>query len=420
MAAIVADSARQALSLAGFTAAQLDQLARSGQVEPRITLHAPLAGTVIEKNVLLGDAVEEGTPLYTLADLSTLWVQAQVLEADLGVVKAGMAVEVGSVAYPAEIFYGTVDLLYPTLNTANRSVKARIVVSNKEGKLKPGMFVTAVLRAPVARCEAVADSGQPAAAPVARAAATVYTCPMHPEVVSDKPGDCPKCGMHLVKSQSAPPSGSVSVSKSVSGSVSESVSESVSGSKSGSVSESVSESVSGSKSGSVSVSESRSGSESNKKAPPPAASSEQWAEGYACPMHLDKLDPRPGICRVCNCGMKMTKWRVERVLAIPETAVIDTGTRQYVFVETEPGLFDARLVTLGPRAEAYYPVLSGLALGDKIAARGSFLIDAEARLNPSAFVEPHEEAPARAAAAPSPVPPPAPPSAPAGHEGHMH
>ncbi|MGD0090621.1 MAG: hypothetical protein ABSE73_11940, partial [Planctomycetota bacterium] len=89
-------------------------------------------------------------------------------------------------------------------------------------------------------------------------------------------------------------------------------------------------------------------------------------------------------CRICGCGMTTVKWRVEKLLSVPETAVIDTGTRQIVYVETEPGVYDARTVALGPRAGAWYPVLSGLTARDKVVTHGSFLIDAESRLNPAA------------------------------------
>jgi len=114
-----------------------------------------------------------------------------------------------------------------------------------------------------------------------------------------------------------------------------------------------------------------------------AGSSERYVIGYACEMHPDELSDRPGLCRTCNCGMAMKKWRAERMLSVPETAVIDTGVRKVVYVESMPGVYDAYAVTLGPRVGAYYPVLDGLVLGQKIVTRGSFLIDAEARLNPA-------------------------------------
>jgi hypothetical protein len=69
--------------------------------------------------------------------------------------------------------------------------------------------------------------------------------------------------------------------------------------------------------------------------------------------------------------------------AVPETAVVDTGTRRVVFIETMPGMFDGVEVTLGPRCGDFYPVLTGLEPGQKVAAIGAFLIDAEARLSPN-------------------------------------
>jgi len=72
------------------------------------------------------------------------------------------------------------------------------------------------------------------------------------------------------------------------------------------------------------------------------------------------------------------------VLSVPESAVIDTGSRKVVYVESEPGVFEGRQVVLGPRSGDRFPVLEGLALGEKVAAAGAFLIDAESRLNPGA------------------------------------
>jgi hypothetical protein len=153
-----------------------------------------------------------------------------------------------------------------------------------------------------------------------------YGCSMHPEVVSDEPGECPLCGMKLEKQQKAAVPAAV--------------------------------------------------------ASLDAGSNERWAEGYACPMHPNELSDTPGVCRTCNCGMKMQKWKVERVLSVPEPAVIDTGNRKVVYVESAPGVYDAQAVQLGTRVGAYYPVLDGLTGGERVVARGSFLIDAESRLNP--------------------------------------
>jgi len=364
----VADYARRRLALAGFTDEQLDAIARTGKADEYVTLHSPLAGTVLEKNVLVGEMAEEGTTFYTIADLSTLWIQVQVIESEIGAVKVGMPVEVKAVSWPGEIFYGTVDFIYPTVNVATRSIKVRMVVANRDGKLKPGMYVTAVIRSPVGRYGEIGSPNEPkpenmakgaaksagtevSSAPISVAVklpttteeaaqaflatlapgADYYACPMHPEVVSDGMGDCPKCGMYLEKRTKieAKP----------------------------------------------------------QKLIADEASTEQWAEGYTCPMHLDVLQTSGGICRICGCGMKTTKWRIERVLSVPEMAVIDTGARQVVYVEVTPGVYDARAVTLGPRTGAHYPVLAGLGLGDRIVSRGSFLIDAEARLNPSTVAD---------------------------------
>jgi hypothetical protein len=72
-----------------------------------------------------------------------------------------------------------------------------------------------------------------------------------------------------------------------------------------------------------------------------------------------------------------------QVLSVPESAVIDTGTRAVVYVERMPGMFDAVEVSVGPRCGGFYPVASGLEPGERVATSGAFLIDAETRLNPS-------------------------------------
>ena len=101
-------------------------------------------------------------------------------------------------------------------------------------------------------------------------------------------------------------------------------------------------------------------------------------------MHPDEFQPDPGNCILCACGMTVEKMRAQKVASIPESAVIDTGERKIVFVESAPGVFDSRAVALGSRVGEYYRVTKELTTADRIAARGAFLLDAEARLHPAA------------------------------------
>ena len=107
-----------------------------------------------------------------------------------------------------------------------------------------------------------------------------------------------------------------------------------------------------------------------------------------CPMHPKVVADRAGLtCAECG-GMSLTPRVVSycpsgEVLSIPESAVIDTGSRQVVYVERMPGMFDGMEVRLGPRCGSFYPVVEGLEAGQAVAVSGAFLVDAETRLNPS-------------------------------------
>lgn len=156
-AAEMATITRKPLERQGFTKEQLDEIERSEKTTDRVTLGAPMAGTVIEKNVVAGDNVDEGTILYTIADLSTVWVLAQVAEADLSGLKNDIPVNVATSALPGESLRGKIDLIYPSVNPENRTVKVRAVVANEDAKLKPGMYVTIGLRTAVAGAIQQAD-----------------------------------------------------------------------------------------------------------------------------------------------------------------------------------------------------------------------------------------------------------------------
>jgi hypothetical protein len=105
-------------------------------------------------------------------------------------------------------------------------------------------------------------------------------------------------------------------------------------------------------------------------------------ETWACPMHPDKV--AGGKLKCPDCGNEMKHLQVDELLAVPFSAVIDTGSRKVVFLERMHGTYDAVEVELGPRTGEFYPVIKGLAAGDRVVAQGAFLLDAETRLNPAA------------------------------------
>jgi Cu(I)/Ag(I) efflux system membrane fusion protein len=118
-----------------------------------------------------------------------------------------------------------------------------------------------------------------------------------------------------------------------------------------------------------------------------------WTCCGACPPKL-KAQPAKYLSRLAPAPR-------DQVLSVSESSVIDTGTRKVVYVEAEPGVFEGRVVVLGQRIGDRFPVLEGLALGEKVAAAGTFLIDAESRINPGTAPA---DAPTRSAVAPSPAP----------------
>jgi membrane fusion protein, copper/silver efflux system len=143
------DAARRRLLLWDVSPAQVQQVERSGQVRRTLTLHAPFSGFVIEKMVQAGQAVEMGMPLYRLADLGSVWVEADIYEQDLRFVRLGEAVEVEIAAYPGERFAGRVSYVYPEVRPETRTARIRAELANPGGRIKPGMFATVSLDAPV-------------------------------------------------------------------------------------------------------------------------------------------------------------------------------------------------------------------------------------------------------------------------------
>jgi Cu(I)/Ag(I) efflux system membrane fusion protein len=231
--------ARDRLRLWGIDDAQIEQIVKDGKPITHMTIRSSIGGLIIKKYQVEGDYVEEGARLYDVADLTTVWIEAQVYEDDISYIKEGLPVSAVTKTFPNRQFRGIVAFLDPHLNASTRTLRVRFDMENKDHDLRHGMFATVTIQVPAVRLNALAAD----------------------------------------------------------------------------------------------------------------ASEEQK--------------------RMQGQGL---------VLAVPERAVIDTGSRKIVYRESEQDVFDGVEVQLGQRCGAFYPVLQGLRAGDRVAATGSFLIDAETRL----------------------------------------
>lgn len=233
-------SSRERLRLWDIREAQIDEILRLGKANTLLEIRSPISGHVIKKYQTEGKYIEEGMPLYDVADLSTVWIQAQVYEQDIAFLAVGMTAFAASPALPNRDFQGRLSFIHPHLDQASRTLTVRFDIANPAHELRPGMYANVRIEVPMER------------------------------ILGTSPAD----------------------------------------------------------------------------------------------------------------GKKATA--AGGLLAVPESAVIDTGTRKVVYKEVAPGTFDGVEVKLGPRAGGYYPLLEGLAEGDRLVLNGAFLIDAETRLNPAA------------------------------------
>ena len=129
----------------GFTEQQISDLEKNRDVPQLITIYSPIGGTVVKKSVDVQRYVETGEPLFEVADLSSVWVLLDVYEKDLRFVSVGQTVKVATPAYPAEEFRGRVTFIDPVLSPDTRTIRVRTEFPNKNGKLKPNMYVNATI-----------------------------------------------------------------------------------------------------------------------------------------------------------------------------------------------------------------------------------------------------------------------------------
>ncbi len=184
-------AAREKLRLWGLQDWQIRNMIRRGRPVEQVTVFAPLGGIVTHKAGLEGSWVKTGTPIYTIADLSQVWVELDAYESDIRWLRYGQRVRFEVDAFRGREFSGTIAFVSPAMDPKSRTVRVRVNVPNGDLRLKPGMFVRATVSVPVAgsRSGGMADM------------AGKHICPMHPEVVADKPARCTVCGMKLVPAE---------------------------------------------------------------------------------------------------------------------------------------------------------------------------------------------------------------------------
>jgi Cu(I)/Ag(I) efflux system membrane fusion protein len=250
----LADSALKRLRNWDISDAQLQRLKKYGKATRTLTMYSPANGVVLEKTAVQGMRFMPGESLFKIADLSTVWLLADVFEQDIALVHVGQTVNITVNAYPGKELKGKIDYIYPAVSSETRTAKVRVVLANPGGILKPDMYASIQLM-----------SGHGAS-----------------------------------------------------------------------------------------------------------------------------------------------------VLAVPDSAVIDSGTRQVVLIQLTEGLYEPREVKLGMRSDGYVEVAEGLSEGENVVVRANFLIDAESNLKAAlgSFGEHSSHAsslPGPAEATPAPV---------TGHEGH--
>ena len=145
------ESARERLLQWEISPQEIAQLDQTGKVITDLTLYSPVSGYVTERNALPNLYVQPETRLYTVADLSKVWVMAQIFQNDAARIKPGDPAEITVDAYPNAVFRGHVEYVLPQLDVATRTLPVRLVFPNPGLKLRPGMYVNVRVKLPLGR-----------------------------------------------------------------------------------------------------------------------------------------------------------------------------------------------------------------------------------------------------------------------------
>ena len=400
-ASLVYNAAVEKLVLWGVSREQLDEMDqafdRTGKVPSHLIITSPIDGIVVRKDIFQGGYVNVGDRPYTIADLSTLWLQVKIFERDVPLVHVGQPVRVTVEALPNDVFSGVITFQSFQLDPQTRTLDARVEVKNAEMRLRPGMFADAAIAIPIgASTQPVVAATQQtsvhASATPQSAAAFLEAIQPYLEAQSDLAKDksdrAPQL-LHDAASKLQPLAEEDAVKRF------QSAANSAAGKDIAGVRGAFRE---------ASIALIDLGRDVGL---PPGAPDVQV---FRCPMAKanwlqhpgDTMNPFYGTS-MQTCGAAIESLRKseaiiaehtvqppvgEDVLAIPRSAVIEAGRHRVVYVESSPGVYDMRAVNLGPLADDYYPVVRGLERGDRVVTVGAFLVDSENRLNPTQNVQP--------------------------------
>ncbi|MGH9561019.1 MAG: efflux RND transporter periplasmic adaptor subunit, partial [Terracidiphilus sp.] len=148
-AASLLDATVDRLKQWGVSQQEITRLESTGTVLQEMEVDSPVSGYITERNALSTVAVQPEMRLYTIADLSTVWVQAQAFQSDLGRIKVGDPAILTVDTFPGKTFHGRVDFIYPQLDMDTRTARVRLIFPNPNLQLKPGMFVNVTLKVPM-------------------------------------------------------------------------------------------------------------------------------------------------------------------------------------------------------------------------------------------------------------------------------
>ena len=147
ISSVVVESGRTRLTVLGMTPAEIDAIEQSGEPKRLVTVVAPHGGVVVNRGVTVGTSVDPATTLLTVADLSRVWILAEVPEASIPAVRMGAAAQLDFPASGRPPFKARVDFIYPTLTERTRTLRVRLSAANLGGTLRPGLYGTAVFEA---------------------------------------------------------------------------------------------------------------------------------------------------------------------------------------------------------------------------------------------------------------------------------